>query len=78
MSNQRRGTWALVTDRGLGSSQGWPPSAAVSTSSLIVSSEHPGHFASVCGTDKIVLNGTPTTSHQTAPVRDEHHRESDQ
>lgn len=74
----RHGTWMNVTDRPTpASSQHWPPSTAVSTCAVIVSSEQSGHFQSVTGTDKIVLS-QPTTSPRIAPIVDARDQGSDQ
>jgi hypothetical protein len=70
--SKRHGVWVNVSEQGgtSATSQHWPPSAAVSTCALVVSSEQTGQFHSVRGTDKIVLSD-PKVSPQTAPVHSE-------
>jgi hypothetical protein len=77
---RKRGHWVNISENSHGRSV-WPPSTAVSTSSLIVVAEQSGHFTSVRGTDKIVgdhNNEHATNSPQTAQVHCERDLKSGQ
>jgi hypothetical protein len=80
--SRQRGSWVNVTENHSESStsQHWPPTAAVSTRAVVISSEQSGHFHSVLGTDKIVLSepAKATSSRQTAPVHSERDQTSGQ
>ena len=79
--SRQHGNWHNLSETQSGStSLRWPPTAAVSTCAVVISSEQSGQFHSVRGTDKIVLSeaGRVTTSLQTAPARSERDQASDQ